>query len=246
MLYPGGLSYRDGGFDPDAWNYFKSVEAVDGERLEEDTRKAITRFVKELKSKSLWDKINSSCIWGVSRTLAGGLIALKGDDPEIKAGTSITYTRKLGMRNNTISGGIDLKYADDINDPNGTHAAFYTTYTVAAGTGRNLAHSSNGTYLFDSSTLFRITTGAGSLRQFTISGETTPMFVSLQQGELRVNNDTRYLTWTPPTPTNWTYGAVANPCGSFCGFYSLGSGINAPLLWDIVADLFNDINLAIT
>jgi hypothetical protein len=91
--FAGGYPYRGSQrlpSDPDALTYLAAVAAADGAPVEVGVATAVDDFFKGCKAdpsgtpgRSNWDAIKASCILAGARTLAGALVPLKNEGPEL-------------------------------------------------------------------------------------------------------------------------------------------------------------------
>ena len=82
-----------------ALHYLDKVELNDGLPLEAATRAAVIKFVSDLKTASLWDKIDTMVLMCGARTLSGALTALKGTCPDLTSSQlSYNYNRATGVK----------------------------------------------------------------------------------------------------------------------------------------------------
>jgi hypothetical protein len=101
LLWPRATGYT--ATDADARAYIADVEAADGSKLENKTRKAIDDFVKGLKSDSIWTPLTHCCILAGAKTLAGICVPLKGTAPTSNAFLAGDYNRKTGLKGSTAN-----------------------------------------------------------------------------------------------------------------------------------------------
>jgi hypothetical protein len=69
--------------DADALDYLARVKAADGAGVEVGVATAVSAFVADSKALGVWDSIRASCILAGARTLAGALVPLKNEGPEL-------------------------------------------------------------------------------------------------------------------------------------------------------------------
>jgi len=120
-------------YDPDADAYIANVESSDGQPLESEVRRAITRFVKGCKQDAIWDAIKSSCILAGARTLTGALTPLVGNAPTNNNFTSGDYSRKTGLKGNGTNKYLDSNRQDNLSPTNSNSLAVYVTEALTAG-----------------------------------------------------------------------------------------------------------------
>ena len=101
LLRPRATGYT--ATDADARAYIAAVEAADGSKLENKTRRAIDDFVKGLKSDSTWTPLTHCCILAGAKTLAGICVPLKGTAPTSNAFVAGDYDRKTGLIGSTAN-----------------------------------------------------------------------------------------------------------------------------------------------
>ena len=68
--------------DPDALDYLSRLAAVEG-AVEVGIAMAVENFIKGCKADGIWDAIKASCLLCGARTLAGALVPLKNEGPEL-------------------------------------------------------------------------------------------------------------------------------------------------------------------
>ena len=69
--------------DADALDYLARVKAADGAGVEVGVATAVSAFITDSKALGVWDSIRASCILAGARTLAGALVPLKNEGPEL-------------------------------------------------------------------------------------------------------------------------------------------------------------------
>lgn len=96
------IQYRDN-YDPDAAIYLDAVETADGESLEAEVKRSISRFVKGCKNDGIWNAIKASCILAGARTLNGALVPLVGTAPINYNFVTEDYSRTNGLTGNATN-----------------------------------------------------------------------------------------------------------------------------------------------
>jgi len=69
--------------DADAIDYLSRMATADGAGVETGVAVAVDAFITDSKALGVWDSIRSSCILAGARTLAGALVPLKNEGPEL-------------------------------------------------------------------------------------------------------------------------------------------------------------------
>lgn len=257
-MFGGSFKNRDS-FDPDAQFYINAVESADGQPLEAEVRRAITRFVKGCKSDGIWGAINASCIMAGARTLSGALVPLKGDAPTNFNFVSADYDRITGLK-----GDGDTKHLDSnrnlLDDPLNSHhqAVFVTSHPTSgfraylgAGAGQpgtsqiNTDHPSNN---ID----FRMRHNlAFSSLSFTSEGFIGMSRSSSDNYTRRVNSSTSLASQESQSAESVNIQVFARArynqevglhSDARMSFYSIGEAIDLELLDNRVATLMNTLN----
>jgi hypothetical protein len=73
--------------DADAIDYLSRMATADGAGVETSVATAVDAFVADSKALGVWDAMRASCILAGARTLAGALVPLKNEGPELWDGT---------------------------------------------------------------------------------------------------------------------------------------------------------------
>lgn len=123
-------------FDPDAERYISSVEAADGQPLEEAVRIAISEFVVGCKEDNIWQAIRACCVLMVARTLTGALMPLAGPVPTNNNFVSGDYSRKTGLKGNGVNKTIDTGLNHNALAQNNIHIACYASEHPTTGAAR--------------------------------------------------------------------------------------------------------------
>jgi hypothetical protein len=143
LLRPRATGYTP--TDADARAYIAAVEAADGSKLENKTRKAIDDFVKGLKSDSIWAAVKASCILAGARTLSGALTPLKGSAPtNIGPFVSGDYNRKTGLVSNGTSKYLLANRNNNADPQDSKHVAVYVSSAPTSGASNYPAHIGAG------------------------------------------------------------------------------------------------------
>jgi len=107
-------------WDADALAYITQVEAADGQPLEAKVKLAINRLVIRCKRDaspvsgiSNWDAIQNCGLLAGPRTLAGALIALKGENPVNYSFVSGDYNAIAGLKGNGSNKGLGFPSTSD-------------------------------------------------------------------------------------------------------------------------------------
>jgi hypothetical protein len=69
--------------DADALDYLSRLKTADGAGVEVGVAIAVEEFIAAAKSSGVWNSIRSSCILAGARSLAGALVPLKNEGPEL-------------------------------------------------------------------------------------------------------------------------------------------------------------------
>jgi len=69
--------------DSDALDYLSRMATADGAGVETGVAVAVDAFVRDSKALGVWDSIRASCVLAGARTLAGALVPLKNEGPEL-------------------------------------------------------------------------------------------------------------------------------------------------------------------
>ena len=93
--YP-GLSSQALPTDADALDYLSRMATADGAGVETGVAIAVDEFISATKSSGVWDSIRASCILAGARTLAGALVPLKNEGPELWAEQTPTINNADG------------------------------------------------------------------------------------------------------------------------------------------------------
>jgi hypothetical protein len=132
--------------DADALAYITAVEIADGFPLENLVKIEIENFILELKANSLWASISNLGLISVARTLAGGLVPIKGVVPENINFVSTDYNRLSGLKGNGSNKRLRLNSLSSIGASNNHHLSVYITeHATVSGWLMNDATASTGT-----------------------------------------------------------------------------------------------------
>lgn len=82
--------------DADALDYLSRMATADGAGVEVGVAVAVDAFVSDSKALGVWDSIRSSCILAGARTLAGALVPLKNEGPELWTAPTPTIANAFG------------------------------------------------------------------------------------------------------------------------------------------------------
>lgn len=114
-------------YDPEALAYIRAVESADNQNLENNTRKAINRFIVGCKIDRNWNAIKSSCILAGARTLNGALVPLKGNAPTNFNFVNSDYNRATGL----VGNGFDKYLNSNRNHNSDPRDNFHQTVYVS-------------------------------------------------------------------------------------------------------------------
>jgi hypothetical protein len=91
-----GLSSQALPTDADALDYLARVKAADGAGVETGVAVAVDAFFKDAKESGVLSSIRASCILAGARTLAGALVPLKNEGPELWTAPTPTIANAYG------------------------------------------------------------------------------------------------------------------------------------------------------
>jgi len=115
--------------DPDAADYIKRVESVDGEGLELLVKAAINVFVVGCKEDGIWSAIKASCILAGARTLNGALVPLVGTAPTNAGGLFLPadYNRETGLVGDRATKYLDTNRLNNADPQDSNHNAIWAS-----------------------------------------------------------------------------------------------------------------------
>lgn len=175
--------------DPDASRFIASVDAADGQALEDAVKSAYRDFFLGCKADpspiagiSNWDAIKACCILAGARTLAGALVPLKGTAPTNVGFTAPDYNRKTGLKGTGVNTYLNSNRAGNADPVNNHHISIFVSSATAV-----------------TATRFHLDSGAGQGNQSTIgtTGASDWFFRS------RNNSPLGTFTGTPSRPTGF-------------------------------------------
>lgn len=82
--------------DADCLDYLGRMAAADGAGVEVSVANAVDAFISGAKDAGVWDSIRASCVLAGARTLAGALVPLKNEGPELWAAPTPTIENSHG------------------------------------------------------------------------------------------------------------------------------------------------------
>lgn len=248
--------------DAAARAYIAAVEAADGSKLENKTRKAIDDFVKGLKSDSIWTPLTHCCILAGAKTLAGICVPLKGTAPTSNAFLAGDYNRKTGLKGSTAN----TKF---LNTNVNNNAFAQNDFHLSVWVSEAMTTNQTMNYMGVGST----GTGASGLWSTSTGLQFRNQNGSAQSPGSGTDQTTGIMGATRSTSTTFTmrYGAVSASAGSrvsqvpFNGtihvfrdasistqysdgrlaWYSLGANIDFALLRTRLTSLYADLSAAI-
>jgi hypothetical protein len=240
--------------------YIATVEAADGQGLEEEVKAAYTEFILGCISDGIWDAIKASCILCGARTLAGALVPLKGGAPTNFNFVLGDYDRELGLLGNGSTKYLNSNRNNDADLKDNCHLAIWKSdttsgsnpYFIGCGTSGfaiNNAVGQNGMYS-NSGAVFATAPNNSSaigLHGHSRSLSTSVNFKRPGSSVLTVANTT---AGTQPTEFNYIFALnnVGTPVlytASRLAFYSIGSNLDLALLDARVSTLISDLGAAI-
>jgi hypothetical protein len=240
-------------FDADADAYIASVEAADGQALEQAVKDAYTMFIVNAKLDGIWNSIKASCIMAGARTLDGALIPLAGVAPTNNNFTPADYDRKTG-----ILGDGTNKYLNTnrLNAAEPIHAAIYITQKGTLNSRYLLGGTavSGGTMLLQASAT-SIQTRQNSATTITTSAHAVGLMALQRTGAVDYvvrNNGTDFtVAQASVAPSAHTLNLFAGTGGTTksnprLSFYSIGEGIDLSKLDSRVTNLMSQLNAAIS
>lgn len=261
-MFAGNLSLIRDNFDPAAQAYIDAVEAADGQPLEAEVKRAITRFVKDCKADGIWNAIKASCILAGARTLTGALVPLVGTAPTNFNFVSGDYNRKTGLKGNASNKYLDSNRLDDADPTDSTSVSVYVTERQSSSSGRFYlcARNSNAT------STVQINTATGNTTSLAINIRSSN-FGTINYGSSNTlgliggnrsssssflryaNGATNTQSATATAPNNLSYfifaanqGSMASPTDGRLSFYHIGESLDLALLDARLATLMNAFN----
>jgi hypothetical protein len=240
-------------FDADADTYIASVEAADGQALEQAVKDAYTMFIVNAKLDGIWNSIKASCIMAGARTLDGALTPLAGVAPTNNNFTPADYNRKTG-----ILGDGTNKYLNTnrLNAAEPIHVAIYITQKGTLNSRYLLGGTavSGGTMLLQASATSiqtrqnsgtTITTSAHAVGLMALNRATSTDYT------VRNNGTDFTVAQASVTPSAHTLNLFAGTGGTTksnprLSFYSIGEGIDLSKLDSRVTNLMSQLNAAIS
>jgi hypothetical protein len=156
--------------DPDALTYLAAVAAADGAPVETAVAVAVDDFFKGCKAdpsgtpgRSNWDAIKASCLLCGARTLAGALVPLKNEGPELWDMENVpTPTILDGDGSAGAWDAATLTFSNENSSGNATRPRF--TFPVSTAGGKSYYIS--GRFSGDYTDVYRVSLG-------TVDGATT-------------------------------------------------------------------------
>ncbi len=239
-------------FDADADAYIASVEAADGQALEQAVKDAYTMFIINAKLDGVWDAIKASCIMAGARSLNGALVPLKGTAPTNINFMQADYDRKTGLIGDGSSKSINTNRNNNADPQDSKHYAVNIT---------SKATTASGTYYFGHSQGL-IQVGSSTGLQTRLNDSTTRSTATHSVGfagisrsssagyELRNNNTTFAITQastgnTSVFPRIFSGSTGNSPVNARMSFYSIGEAIDLAKLNSRISTLMSQLNTAI-
>jgi len=251
---PVPMPARPIGWDADAENYLRRVEAADGQSLESGVAVAVNNFVFGCKADGIWYAIKASCILMGARTLSGALTPLVGAAPTNNNFVSGDYDRRTGLIGNGSTKEINSLRNNNADPQNNHHLSVFVSQLSGAsailiGTGATAGGSqilrSSGTHQTRSRNA-----GAG----LTVAGGNITGFrgTSRSSGSEyfdKIAATNRTATNASQTPLNANIFVHSRGGGDFAtdriAFYSIGEALSLDAIESRVSALFNAIGAAI-
>ena len=246
--------------DADCLDYLGRMAVADGAGVEVSVANAVDAFVSGLKSDGVWDSIRASCVLAGARTLAGALVPLVGTAPTNVANGFVEgdYDRQNGLTGDGATTYLDSGRANDADDQDDKHIAFYAADDAASGVGYmgSLTRSPTvvPTQLYSGAGVVRgyINNGvdttrpysggfAGAQRLDELTVETRAGGVTLQASTTSSGGNS-FNTFVFCRNDDGTPGAFAN---STIAFYSIGISLDLALLDTHVTNYIAAIGVAI-
>lgn len=245
-------------WDDDAVNYIYAVETADGQQLEQETRKAINKFVIGCKEDGIWTAIKASCIMAGARTLAGALTPLVGIAPTSYNFMSSDYNRKTGLKGDGSAKRLDSNRNNTVDPQNSRHLSAYISENSTV-TGNMLSSDTvgNGASVIlqvpSSNYTRNILSGSntsginrGIATGFNgVSRPSSSQMITRQSGVSQTHN---YASSTPLSSTIGIFSRAASTAGvsnARISFYSIGENLDIALLDARVSTLMSDFNSVI-
>jgi hypothetical protein len=248
--------------DADVVAYILSVEASDGQQLEDAIITAVETFVLGCKSDGIWTAIKASCILAGARTLSGALKPLVGTAPTNVNFVSGDYNRETGLKGNATTKRLNANRLDNVDPQNSKHISVYQTESevrnltgsiAKTAIGAPSATTSSELLTFNNGRRFRANSASAILTDtvdslyfwgVSRSGATTQ---TLRFGGVNTNN-----TLASSTPSSGAIGvfnrggaATISSSDARISFYSIGEHIDLAKLDTRVSTLMSDLAAAI-
>lgn len=112
--------------------YIASVEAADGQALEEGVKSAYTNFIVGCHNDGILSAIKASCILAGARTITGALVPLVGNAPTPFSFVSADYNRKLGLKGNGTTKRLLTNRIGSADPQNNRHMSVYRGEAITA------------------------------------------------------------------------------------------------------------------
>ena len=244
-------------YDPDAAAYIASVEAADGQSLEQGIKDAITGFVVDCKTAGIWNAIQSCCLLCGARTLNGALVPLKGPAPTNfnSLFTNNDYNRETGLKGNGSSKFLNTNFASSSLPQDNFHFSLHIsslssvgaqkTYMADGGTNMYRPISNNTLTQFNINASFGA--AAGDLDMAISTGFCGLSRDNASNFTIRIGSRNRVVSASSVGSTSGTMRIFGrngnNVMGEFSdgriAFYSIGEQVNLKALNDCVDKLIN-------
>ncbi len=241
--------------DPNAMNYIRNLEAIEGSFMESSFINAVNDFVIGCKKDNLWSKIRGCGLLIGAKTLKGALLPLKGNY-NITDGfgfNSSGYYRNSGLFGNGTNQYLELITNHNIDPIYNHHLVTYITklstingnyigaaYSLADGQSRLATNGFASSHHWENFSPGFHTTGF-----FGISRTGVSFF------NLRYSGNNYQYTRSAQTPLNSNYflfkdssNNLTNMTNGGLSFYSFGSGLNLSLYNERVNIFMEDIKNA--
>lgn len=165
------------GYDTDASDFIRRVEAADGRALELPVRLALDAFIRGCKADGILNAIKACCILAGARTLSGALVPLVGTAPTSFNFVAADYNRKTGLVGDGNTKYLDSNRNNSADPQNSKHIAVYFGATLASASSANRAH-------------LGIAPVSGQAGASVISTDSTALGATTDSGRYRANGAT--------------------------------------------------------
>jgi hypothetical protein len=244
--------------DADVVSYILTVEAVDGQQLEESVITAVENFIVGCKTDGIFSAIKACCLLAGARTLSGALVPLVGTAPTNFNFVTGDYNRKTGLKGNGSTKYLDSNRNNNADPQDNTHIGIYVSEIISSNRyyfGSSTASGGHSFIRLSSGSLTTMQYSVNSSTALTVNNANSSGFVGIKRSspsqiDVRRSSSTTVYSQTSTTQTGivqflFRGGPTAAYGNPRLSFYSIGESLNLTLLDSRVSTLMNALAAAI-